>query len=155
VVQPSPETPFYQPVTIAVSLPLADPLWQAYPDLSLADRSKPLNDPNQPPAYKAERSLATLRPTPRYPFPPGATLVRGTVLAGGQPLAGATVFRVGDTDGAVSDVNGEFVLFFTDVDGLGQSATIRATHPLQAGSVDVPVTLVRGTTVSIVIVMTP
>jgi hypothetical protein len=160
-VQPSPRTPFYLPVTIPVSLPLADPLWQAYPDLSLADRSKPLNDPSQPAAYKAQRALATLRPTPSYPFPPGATLVRGTVLAGGVPLAGATVIRVGDDAGTLSDDAGEFVLSFEDVplfDGAGdpgQAATISATHPLKSGSVDVQVTLLRGTTVSIQMVMTP
>jgi hypothetical protein len=154
-VRPSPATPYYVPMTISVTLPLADPLWQAYPDLSLADRSKPLDDPSQPAAYKAQRALATLRPTPSYPFPPGATLVRGTVLASGKPLAGATVLRLGDASGTLSDADGEFVLFFDDVDGLGQAATIRATAPQQVAPVDVSVTLVRGTTVSIQMVMTP
>jgi hypothetical protein len=154
-VQPSPRTPYYLPVTIPVTLPLADPLWQAYPDLSLADRSKPLDDPGQPAAYRAERALATLRPTPGYPFSPGATLVRGTVLAGGLPLAGATVLRVGDAGGTLSDAAGEFVLFFDDVVGLGQAASIRASHPLIAGSVDVPVIIQRATTVAIQMVLTP
>jgi hypothetical protein len=152
-VTPSPVTPYYEAVTIPVNLPLADPLWQAYPDLSLADRSKPLDDPGQPAAYQAQRALATLRPTPQYPFPPDTTLVRGTVVAGGVPLAGATVVRVGDFGGAETDSDGEFVLFFDDVKVLGQAATIRATHPLQAGHTDVQLKLKRGTTVSIQIVM--
>ncbi len=154
-VLPSSRTPYYSPVTIPVSLPMADPLWQAYPDVSLADLSKPLDDPTQPAPYRAQRALATLQPTPSYPFPSDATLVRGTVLAGGQPLAGVTVLRVGDASGTLSDASGEFVLFFDDVSDLGQPATIRASHPLQAGSVDVPVTLRLGTTVSIQMVMTP
>ncbi len=154
-VRPSDRTPYYLPVTVPVSLPMPDPRWQAYPDLSLADRSKPLDDPGQPAAYKAQRALATLVPTPHYPFPDGATLLRGTVLAGGTPLAGATVLRVGDDTGTISDANGEFVLFFDDVGGLGKAATIRAGHGLQVGSVDVPVTLQRGTTVSIQMVLTP
>ena len=55
----------------------------------------------------------------------------------------------------MSDANGEFVLFFDDVSAMGQAATIEATAPLFAGPVDVQVTLQRGTTVSIPIVMTP
>lgn len=97
----SDQTPYYLPVTITVTLPLSDPVWQAYPDLSLADPTKPINDPGQPAAYRAQLALATLKPTPQYPFPPSATLVRGTVLSGGVPVAGATVLRVGDPSGAL------------------------------------------------------
>jgi hypothetical protein len=154
-VRPGDATPYYLPVNVPVTLPLPDPLWQAYPDLSLADPSKPLDDPGQPAAYRVQRALATLHPTPRYPFPADATLVRGTVLAASAPLSGATVLRVGDAAGALTDANGEFVLFFDDVGGMGQAATIRATHPLFPGPVDVPVTLQRGITVSTQIIMTP
>jgi hypothetical protein len=149
------ETPYYVPVEISVTLPFSDPLWQAYPDLSLADRSKPLDDPSQPAAYRAQRMLATLCPTPHYPFPFGATLVRGTVLSGGAPLSGATVLRVGDAGGALSDAFGESVLYFDDVGGMGQKTTIRATHPSAPAPLDVPVTLQRGTTVSILMILTP
>lgn len=148
-------TPYYLPVDVPVTLPMPDPLWQAYPDLSLADPSKPPDDPGQPAAYRAQRALATLQPTPHYPFPADATLVRGTVLAGGAPLSEATVLRVGDAVGALSDANGEFVLFFDDVGGMGQAATIQATHPLYPGPVDVTVTLQQATTVSIQMIMSP
>ncbi|HEX3151511.1 MAG TPA: hypothetical protein VHR66_25765 [Gemmataceae bacterium] len=153
-VTPSVATPFYAPVTIPIELPMSDPLWQAYPDPSLADKTKPPDDPSQPAAYRAQRVLATLVPTPRYPFPPGATLLRGTVLAGTVPLTGAAVIRVGDTGGTASDANGEFVLFFDDVSGMGQSATIKATS---SGRPDVtmPIALQRGRSVSTLIVMAP
>lgn len=165
-VQVASQTPFYLPVNFSIDLRMPDPLWQAYPDLSLADKTKPLDDPTQPAAYRAQRTLATLVPTPSYPFPPGATLLRGTVLAGTVPLAGATVERIpsppptgGNTVAtpaivsALSDANGEFVLFFDDVSGMGQAATIQATHPLRPSPVDVQVTLQRGATVSTQIVM--
>ncbi len=112
----------------------------------------PIPGPGQPAAYLAQ---ATLRPTPHYPFPADATLVRGTVLAAGAPLPSATVLRLGDAAGAVSDVDGEFVLFFDDVGVTGQAATIQATHPHFSNTVDVPVTLQRGTTVSIRMIMSP
>jgi hypothetical protein len=151
------QTPYYWPVNITVTLPLSDAVWQAYPDLSVGDPTKPIDDPSQPAAYRAQLALATLNPTPQYPFPPSATLVRGTVLAGGAPLEGATVLRVGDTTGATSAANGDFVLFFDDVsgEGGGQLATIEATHPLYPNPVDVQVKLQRATTVSIQMVMTP
>jgi hypothetical protein len=158
-VEAAPDTPFYSNVSIPINTPMPDPLWPAYPDISLADKSKPLDDPSQPAAYRAQRALATLVPTPRYPFPPGATLLRGTVLAGTVPLAGATVERVASGslgqggDSAVSDGNGEFVLFFTDVDGMGEVATIQATHPLRPNTGQVQVTLQRGTTTSTRIVL--
>jgi hypothetical protein len=133
---------------------MADQLWQTYPDPSLADKSKPLDDPNQPQAYRTQRALATLVPTTHYPFPPTATLVRGTVLAGTVPLAGASVIRIGDPSGTASDANGEFVLFFDDVSGMGQAATFRASSPGRA-DVSVAISLQRGSSVSTTILMAP
>jgi hypothetical protein len=162
VVQPAPQTPFYSPVNFPINLPMPDPLWQAYPDQSLADRSKPLDDPTQPPAYRAQRQLATLVPTPSYPFPSGATLVRGTVSTTTGPLVGATVEQVpgsGTTNNSavnpstLTDENGEFALFFNNVSGMGQAVTIQATYPLRPQPVQLQVTLQRGATVSIQIVM--
>lgn len=155
-VEAAPETAFYSNVSIPISMPMPDPLWPAYPDISLADKSKPLDDPGQPAAYRAQRALATLAPTPSYPFPAGATLLRGTVLAGTTPLAGATVERVPSEspgENAVTDANGEFVLFFTDIDGMGEVATIQATHPLRPNTGQAQVTLERGTTISTRIVI--
>jgi hypothetical protein len=60
---------------------------------------------------------------------------------------------VGDTGGTSTDDNGEFVLFFDDVSGLGQAATIRATSAAHPAPVDVPVRLVRGATVAVSIVL--
>src|SRR4051794_17605450 len=38
-------TPFYLPTDIPVVLPLADPLWPAFPEIRLADRTRSLDDP--------------------------------------------------------------------------------------------------------------
>lgn len=161
-VQPALQTPFYLPVNFSVNLPMPDPLWQAYPDLSLADKTKALDDPSQPAAYRAQRQLATLLPTPSYPFPNGATLLRGAVSTSTGPLAGATVEQVSGSaatgnsptnPSTVTDENGEFALFFNNVSGMGQAVTIQATHPLRPQPVQLQVTLQRGATVSIQIVM--
>jgi len=161
-VQSVPQTPFYLPVNFPVNLPMPNPLWQAFPDLSLADKTKALDDPTQPPAYRVQRQLATLVPTPSYPFPSGATLLRGTVSTTTGPLAGATVEQVSSSaatgDSAVNpstltDANGEFVLIFNNLSGMDQAVTIQATYPLQPQPVQLQVTLQRGATVSIQIVM--
>ena len=99
-IQSKADEPYYLPVNIPIALPFprpADtlweqpPVWPAYPDIVLADPSKTLQDPVQTPAYLGQRALATLLPTTRYPFPAGATLVRGSVTANGSPLSGALV----------------------------------------------------------------
>ena len=80
--------------------------------------------------YK-EPKVVTLRPKPCYPFPPGATLLRGVVVEGRDggvvvkdrdgkpvPVKGAAVYAVdhGDTKWEESESKtnekGEFVLFF-------------------------------------------
>lgn len=99
-VQSEADEPYYLPVNIPIALPFprpADtlwpqpPVWPAYPDIVLADPNKALQDPVQTPAYLGQRALATLLPTTGYPFPAGATLVRGSVTANGSPLSGALV----------------------------------------------------------------
>lgn len=54
----------------------------------------------------------TLKPNPSYPFPPGATLIRGTVYSGGEAVSGAKV-RVKEK-GVENETTekGEFVLYF-------------------------------------------
>jgi hypothetical protein len=143
----SPLTPNYAPASIPITVPAAGSLWPAFPDRTLADPTKLLDDPTQTAAYLAQRAQATLAPTVQYPFPTGASLARGTVTAAGAPLAGAKVTRVGGTEQYVTAADGQYVLFFDSVAGTGQSATLQAVcapHPNQA----ITVTLLRGMTVS-------
>ncbi len=140
------DTPYYLPVSIPLVLPMPSPLWPAFPDQTLADPSKQLSDPTQTPAYRAQRQLATLQPAVAYPFPGGATLVRGTVFAGGLPLAGARVRRLGDTLEYTTGNTGEFVLFFPRIQGTGETVTLRSSHPAHP-DVDVLVNVRRGMTV--------
>jgi hypothetical protein len=100
-VQSAPDEPYYLPVNIPIALPFprpadslwqeAKPVWPAFPDIVLADPSKMLQDPAQTAPYLGQRALATLIPTTAYPFPAGATLVRGSVTASGSPLSSALV----------------------------------------------------------------
>lgn len=58
-----------------------------------------------------------LKPSPSYPFPGNATLIRGQVLWGpgakqGFPVDGANVNIVGKSMGTKTDINGEFVFYF-------------------------------------------
>jgi hypothetical protein len=94
------EQPYYLPADIPLTIPLArpsttlwpqPPIWPAYPDLVLADPEKNLDDSEQTAAYLAQRNLAGLQPSTSYPFPAGATLVRGIVKDSGNPLSGALV----------------------------------------------------------------
>ena len=151
-VQPSAVTQYYLPVPIPIpiTVPATAALWQTYPDPTLADKKKPLNDPSQAPAYWAQRLLATLVPSTHYPFPPSATLVRGTVYDGKAPVKNATVSRVGGPGSTTSDVNGGFVLFFDDVGASGETVTINASAPPRA-DVSKSVALQQGSSVSMII----
>lgn len=122
--------PFYFPANLNLTLPMPHPLWPAFPDKTLADESKPLDDPTQPAPYLAQRQAVTLRPTAAYPFPFGATLVRGMVLAGTVPLAGATVRQTGSATGYTTSDNGEFALSFPNINGSSETISLLATHPL-------------------------
>jgi hypothetical protein len=158
---PDQTPPFYLPADIPVNvtdLPVMvtaqKPIWPAFPDINLADSTKPLPDPTQPEAYRAQRRAATLQPSTAYPFPAGSTLVRGTVLANGAPLAEARVQRVSDDLSYPTGDDGGFVLFFTQISGVGETITLQATHalhPLVQQKTDVH----RGMTVATNIVMAP
>jgi hypothetical protein len=147
------DTPYYLPATIAVTVPMPSALWPAFPDVTLANPNLPLGDPGQTAAYKAQRQQATLLPTTAYPFPRDATLIRGMILHGGQPLAAATVQQTGGTDPAyTTGADGQFVLFLSSPPGLPQTVTVNAKH---AGLADgnANVTVLRGLTVSVTINM--
>jgi hypothetical protein len=143
----APETPYYLPVTIPVTIPAPAALWPAYPDVTLANPGLPLKDPGQTAAYRAQRQLAGLLPTPAYPFT-GATLARGRVTSAGVPLANATVLTVGGNEiPYVTGPLGEFVLFFEQAAREPQAVTLRASHAAMPNK-DVVVQISRGATVS-------
>lgn len=153
-VQSLEQPPYYLPATISLTIPNPPPPapaarnpWPAYPDISLADLNLPLGDPGQPAAYRKERADVTLSPTVAYPFPEGATLIRGTVTHAGQALAEATVTLAGSVDPAYKTASdGEFVLYWKDAPGVPKEVTLHVTAPnLQAK--DQPVTIRRGLTV--------
>jgi hypothetical protein len=153
--------PYYLPTDVSVNvtdLPSAvldqKGIWPAFPDITLADSTKPLDDPTQSPAYRAQRLAATLQPSTAYPFPSDATLVRGAVFANGAPLAGAMVSRVSDDLRYLTADDGEFVLFFTQISGLGETITLQATHELHP-TVQQKTDVHRGMTVATNIIMAP
>lgn len=160
LVQSLEDPPYYLPATINLAIPVPPPPapaarnpWPAYPDVSLADPNLPLGDPGQPAAYKTERANARLSPTIAYPFPDGATLIRGTVTHAGQALAGATVTLTGSQDPSyLSDANGQFVLYWQDAPASPTAVMLNVTAPnLQAQNQNV--TVIRGLTVSTAIDM--
>jgi hypothetical protein len=158
---PDQTPPYYLPADVSVNvvglpiaIPVLKPVWPAFPDINLADGTKPLDDPTQPAAYREQRLAATLQPSTAYPFPAGSTLVRGTVLANGVPLAEATVQRVGDNLQYTTADDGGFVLFFTQIKGVGETITLQATHALHP-TVRQNTDVHRGMTVATNIVMAP
>jgi hypothetical protein len=142
-------------ITVAdlpVTVPVQQPIWPAFPDINLADSTKPLDDPTQNAAYRTQRLAATLQPSTAYPFPAGSTLVRGTVFANGAPLAGATVQSTAAELQYLTGEDGEFVLFFTQISGVDQTITLQATHALHP-AVQQNTDVHRGMTVATNIVM--
>jgi len=150
------EPPYYFPVDIPVVIPPPNDHWPGFPDLLLADQTKPLDDPTQPAAFRDQHSRATLQSTVSYPFPIGASLLRGRVLASGNPLANARVRRIDINDGLEyrTGPDGYYVLFFKSVKGVGEQITVRASQGFFSDK-DQPVTLRRGMTVTQNIVMAP
>lgn len=143
-----PETPYYLPADIPITVPFTRATWPAYPDLALANPDKMLDDPTQPAPYRAQRDEAALVPSTSYPFPSGATLVRGTVRAGAVNLSGATVRVTGQPRGYTTGDDGEYVLYFNHVVGRVQTVTLVAS---KAGKPDVStvVDVLRGMTVTL------
>jgi hypothetical protein len=139
-------SPYYGARDIGLTVPGPDPKWPAFPDVSQANESLALDSPAQPAAYRTQRTQATLQPSARYPFPGGATLVRGTVRSASQLLESARVRRAGQTAEYVTDTSGEYVLFIQDLVGPSQTVTIEVLHPLHV-TVSTGVTCVRGMTV--------
>jgi hypothetical protein len=150
---------YYLPTDISITvadppnlIPGQRPVWPVFPNVNLADPAKLLDDPTQPAPYAVQRRAATLQPAVGYPFPGGATLVRGHVFANGKPLTGAKVQRVDDDLQYSTEDNGEFVLWFKRLLGLGETITLQATHTLHPTLKQV-VEVQRGSTVSTTFVM--
>lgn len=122
------------------------------------DEEVPLHLPASPPHNPLVHVL--LQPRASYPFPPGATLIRGVVQdATDARVAEAAVEVVGKHVFSRSSANGEFVLAFgplketdtvrvsrkTFVRGNGdQTITVRAQHP-QYGVVTTTTEVQEGT----------
>lgn len=139
------DTPYYRKASIPFTLPTPNQQWPAFPDLTLADLSLPLDDPAQPQAYRDQRRLATLKPTTAYPFPEDATLLRGTVRAGAKPLSGGKV-EVVDADLEYETAqNGDFVIVFPRLKGAKETLAVRVTHALHL-PVEKEITINRGAT---------
>jgi hypothetical protein len=147
-VRSAPETQYYLPVDIPVTLPFSRATWPAYPDLGLANPDKMLDDPTQPAPYRAQRKQAALLPSTSYPFPSGATLIRGTVRSGAANLDGARVRVIGQPRGYTTGDDGEYVLYFDHVVGRVETVTLVASR---AGKPDVNarVDVLRGLTISL------
>ena len=66
-VRSAPNTPYYLPTDIPVTIPMPSVLWPAFPDITLANPSLDLWDPKQPPAYRTQflqACLARISQTP-------------------------------------------------------------------------------------------
>ena len=150
-VRSKPNTPYYLPTDIPVTIPMPSVGWPAFPDITLADPSLDLWDPRQPPAYRTQFLQACLAPSIAYPFDSGATLVRGAVTDSATKKALADV-TVSDSTGAtlpyVTSADGQFVLVFQQPPALPTPVTIRAQLPGQP-DVDAQVILRRAATVTL------
>ena len=135
---------YYFPVDLKIKVPRPHETWPAFPDATLADPDKPLDDPAQAAEYIDQRKRVTLQPTAAYPFPDGSTLVRGTVRAsaGGAGVENAIVQRIPAGESADEQQqakedfdleyrtakDGQFVLFFRHAGGVAKNILIRAAH---------------------------
>jgi hypothetical protein len=150
-VRSGPDTPFYLPTDINVTLPAGTALWPAFPDITLANPTLPLSDPGQPAAYRTQFLQCALQPAIAYPFDNGATLLRGMVLQAGVAVSGASVFDVpGNALPYTTGADGQFVLVWTNPPAAPVATTIRtqrAGHP----DVDTTVTIQRGVTTAVTI----
>lgn len=92
-----------------------------------------------------------LKTNSRYPFPAGATLLRGMVT-NGVPVAGATVSVTGKTITTVTDDdNGEFILYFKGI----KTETITVVVQKGADTKSITTAIEEGKTVSAGIIHFP
>jgi hypothetical protein len=73
-------------------------------------------DPKNPIVEVNGKPEVVLKPKPGYPFPAGATLIRGLIVSGsGKPVGGLRVHVKGKDLENLTDSRGEFVLYFKNV----------------------------------------
>lgn len=66
-----------------------------------------------------------MEPNASYPFPEGATLLKGTVTTdSGAPIPGATIGIMDSPRSMITDERGRFVFYFKDVAGDEESGSI-------------------------------
>ena len=128
------------------------------------DRYLDVTETVDPAAHVPPATTIEIHPAPAYRFPPGATLIRGIVREEGgnsdddgekPPIAGARVSLRHIDREAVTNENGEFVLFITNItdgdvvqtdDGRrvitvsGSGPVIEASHP-EYGTVSESITI--------------
>jgi hypothetical protein len=91
--------------------------------------------PNDPAAEKKRRLELVLTPRPDYPYPGGTTLIRGVVVRGADPVAGATVSTTPDQSGAP---------FEALTDERGAFALALRRHPVSPGPFEVDIQFAEG-----------
>jgi hypothetical protein len=149
-VRSSPDTPYYLPLDLNVTIPQPPSSWPAFPDISVANPNLMLSDPAQPPAYRTQFLQSCLAPAVTYPFDAAATLVRGTVLHGDAPVPGVTMLDPADSTVLpyVTAVDGQFVLIFQTPEALPTNVTIQAQQPGRP-NVNTSVILMRASTATV------
>lgn len=90
---------------------------------------------NDPDAEEKRKLKLLLKPRPDYPYPSGTTLIRGVIVNGADPVAGATVSTTPDQSEAA---------FEALTDARGAFALALRPSPLSAGPLKVDVHVEKG-----------
>lgn len=117
-----------------------------------AARYRPFSESLTIPATGPPAVEVALEPSTAYPFPRGATLVRGSArTTTGTPIAGATI-TVRDTDlGTTSEASGEFVLPLDSLPVVTRRVTLDPGDGTPARTVPRQVVEVDGTDPTLVV----
>lgn len=115
-----------------------------FPEEITVDMSA-FSDPKKPVVEINGKTEVALKPSPGYPFPASATLVRGQIeSSSGKPVAGLRVGVNGKEIENLTDGRGEFVLYFKNI-----VKTEEVTLIIDGEAVEQSVTVQEGKTVSV------